>query len=277
MVLAAKVKHALSGVWSERLLCGELQLCVPALLQESCPTAWRTKLQLCLDLQLAFVGSWEADEIRYFRTKSSLYCFGLVSGPFSLAAAQLGWTELLRMFANQPCHVKELITTCTEVCKQNIAALLGAGAHGIVLGDDIYSFRGPLFSRRHLDIYLAASYHQLAEYIRGASADAVFHCCGSTYGLADWLQQLGWQGLHGFDQIGQWEWQPPGFCYLGGLTPPTAAQEEKTLQTASALASYINATGQEDRPILLCSSGGLHNENDINWARVFFARLMRRE
>lgn len=268
------VKQALKGIWSGQLIHGELQICGKTL------TEWQAKLQFAEDLQLAFLGSWEADEIRHLRAKSSLYCFGLVSGPFSLAAAQLGWTELLRMFANHPSQVKELISTCTEVCKQDIAALLGAGAHGVVLGDDIFSTRGPLFSKRHLDIYLSSSYHQLAEYICSAGADAVFHSCGSAYSLANWLQQLGWQGLHGFEQIGQcpaWlAYQPPGFCFLGGLTPPTLA-EDGALPQAITLPGLLAGSWQADRPFLLCSSGGLHTDKDINWARNTFAQEVRRD
>lgn len=260
-----RVRQALNGSWPGGLIWGELQVNDKALTEEEGASAWQAKLDFCRCHHLAFIGSFQAEEISYIRKDSSLYCFGLVSGPFSLAADQLGWLELLRFFADQPSRVKDVIAESTKVSKECIDALVDAGCHGIVLGDDIFSSQGPLFSRQHFIHYLAPSYSHLASYIRAKGVDAVFHCCGNAYRLADWLEQQGWQGLHGFNEFMGRHQQPAGFCFLGGLSPLSAAKGN--------IPRELSASRGPDKPFLLCSSGGLHTSDDIKWAKTVYALL----
>ncbi len=272
---ATGVKQALNGAWEGQFFWGELQICTQTLHRESKLKAWQAKLSFCQELQLAFVGSWEAEEIYNLRAHSSLYCFGLVQGPFSLAAKQIGWIELLRMFADQPQKVKDMVADYTAVSRLHIANLVAAGAHGIVLGDDICSANGPLFSERHLVDYLEPAYQQLAANIKATAADGVFHCCGRARGLAPWLQRLGWRGLHGFDCLaeisGLAESQPNGFCYLGGLTPAVSPRD--TIAQLRSVRAQLCNNRHPNRPFLLCSSGGLHTKADIKWARAVLGPL----
>ncbi len=277
------VQRALAGQWPGRLLRGELVIDdafvrdFVGLEGEAIPWAARQAVlqRLRHDLVVvSFSHGWgspvqpDEQEALYFlhewRSQSDLFVFALVDGPFSAAAKAWGWEQALARLARPTRPTPDLPRFMAEAVVEQaefVQRLAGAGADGILIGDDIAYRRSayiqPAALRQSYFPYLTV----LVEACQRAGLPVVFHSDGNLWELLGDLVATGINGLQGLEPgagmslAGVRAKVGPELCLWGNVDVGWLAQGRpaaEITQEVSRLLAPLAGT-----PLILGTSGGL--------------------
>lgn len=134
--------------------------------------------------------------VRYWARETDLFVFCMVPGVFSEPAYMLGMEEYLAMTAADPAATVALAAAMAEYNVEFAECCVEAGAHGILIGDDI-AWDGGLFLApdRWRELLLPALARQV-EGTRGLGAPVFYHADGNIGAVLPDLAALGIAGLH---------------------------------------------------------------------------------
>jgi uroporphyrinogen decarboxylase len=274
------VQRALAGQWPGRLLRGELVIDdafvrdFVGLEGEAIPWAARQAVlqRLRHDLVVvSFSHGWgspvqpDEQEALYFlhewRSQSDLFVFALVDGPFSAAAKAWGWEQALVRLTRPTPDLPRFMAEAVVEQAEFIQRLAGAGADGILLGDDIAYRRSayvqPAALRESYFPYLTV----LVEACQRAGLPVVFHSDGNLWELLGDLVAAGINGLQGLEPgagmslSGVRAKVGPELCLWGNVDVGWLAQGRpaaEITQEVSRLLAPLAGT-----PLILGTSGGL--------------------
>lgn len=274
------VQQALAGQWPGRLLRGELAIDdafvrdFVGLEGEAIPWAARHALLQRLRHDLAvvpFSHGWGSPEqpdpqealflLREWQQESDLFVFALVDGPFSLAVKAWGWEQALMKLTRPTADLPRFMAEAVVEQAEFIQRLAGAGADGILLGDDIAYRRSvtvrPAALRQSYFPYLTV----LVDACQRAGLPVVFHSDGNLWEVLDDLLATGINGLQGLEPAagmslaGVRAKAGPELCLWGNVDVGWLAQP----RPAAAITQEINRllAPLAGTPLILGTSGGL--------------------
>ncbi len=190
-----RVRRALSGRPVDRVPRGELVISdevVGGFLKvEEVTVADRVAFAAALDLDAAVTPDLEEVEAWL---DAGFFLFGLVDGPFSHALRTLGFEGL--MLGLDRCT--GLLEEGTYLARERARAFLEAGAHGIVVADDIAYSRGTYVNPRWLGEQLFPRLCRLTTSLLASEA-TLFHSDGDISAVIGDVVEAGFCGLVGLD------------------------------------------------------------------------------
>lgn len=146
-------------------------------------------------------------------SRTDYFVFGLLQGPVSFLAEELGWHRLSRLLLKEPREAREVMHKYVSKSLQSVTAALDDGCDGIILADDLAGDRGPLISPS----LLQENYFTLIALLLQKTADRripwIFHSDGNIFGLVTPLREVGFWGIQGLQPsagIGPGSFQAPG-------------------------------------------------------------------
>ncbi|NLX15264.1 MAG: uroporphyrinogen decarboxylase [Phycisphaerales bacterium] len=101
--------------------------------------------------------------------------YGLITGPFTLALHLMGTGVFLEMF-ERPDYVKEVLTYCTQICRQAADMYLEHGADVIAVVDPMTSQISP----QHFTEFVQPYVDNVFVHIRGRGALSSLFVCGNA-------------------------------------------------------------------------------------------------
>ncbi len=152
-----------------------------------------------LDLDFAFVPAdvpW-ASRATEGLVRSGRAALWVVDGPLWPALRQLGIEEGLKATAWDPGVLEPILDSETDRARTDIVAGVDAGAHAIVIADDIAGSSGPLISPDYLNEHLI---HRLALLVAFAASDGLrtaFHSDGEIRAFLQSIVRAGFVAVHG--------------------------------------------------------------------------------
>jgi len=146
---------------------------------------------------------WELPKLQDFNFKETvfwaqetdLFVFGMVTGGFTEAANILGFGELLRVADNKSQVIKDIINEVMDFQTQIVLQHINAGAHGIILADDLAYDHGPFLNPLILREVLFPSYRLFINRLQQHKVPVFFHCDGNLETLMEDIITLGFDGL----------------------------------------------------------------------------------
>ncbi len=274
------VQRALAGTWPGRLLRGELVIDdafvrdVVGLEGEAIPWAARQAVldRLRHDLVVvSFSHGWgspvqpDPDEALFFlrewRSETDLFVFALVDGPFSAAAKAWGWEQALVKLTRLPPDVPRFMAEAVVEQAEFVQQLAGAGADGILIGDDIAYRRSayvkPAALRQSYFPYLTV----LVEACQQAGLPVVFHSDGNLWDVLADLAATGINGIQGLEPAagmslaGVRAKVGPELCLWGNVDVGWLAQPRPAAEITAEVQRLLAPLA--GTPVILGTSGGL--------------------
>ncbi|SMB99908.1 uroporphyrinogen decarboxylase [Thermanaeromonas toyohensis ToBE] len=208
MTRAERVYRALTRQALDRVPKGEWQLApglVAALLGKTSPITWEDEVAarklLGMDLVglTAGVSEKEASSFKRWREDTDFFIFALVDGPFQRAAKKMGFMDFLCRVANREEQIMELAQDEARQGTEEALRAVEAGAHGVILADDIAYTRGlyisPILVR---DLFLPLWERQVAK-LKEYQVPVFFHSDGNIQDLLPYLVKAGFTGVHSLE------------------------------------------------------------------------------
>lgn len=199
-------------------------------------------------------------DLERWALETPLFTFALLDGAFGWGTRTQGYTEFLMMLSRgSSLSCRALIEKVERLNRELITGLIGRGADGIIIADDIAYTRGLMVNPQTLRELFFPS---LARQLEAASGKVpiFFHSDGNYSPVIPDLLDCGFQGLQCFEkQAGmdplKLKSSYPGLCFWGTL-------EVEDLQRATEgpylekLASEIDALSR-DKGFILGTTCGL--------------------
>ncbi len=142
------------------------------------------------------------DEIAWWTETTGLFVFGLIDGPFGHALKTWGFEEALQRLVRLPGDARAVLAGGALNARGQARQVLGAGAGGIILGDDL-AYTTNLYVAPHVlrDLgYFAALSGLVADLARlDPRPPVVFHSDGNIRAILPDLLGAGFDGLHGLE------------------------------------------------------------------------------
>lgn len=274
------VQRALAGQWPGRLLRGELVIDdgfvrdFVGLEGEAIPWAARHAVlqRLRHDLVVvSFSHGWgspvQPDQqealflLREWRSETDLFVFALVDGPFSAAAKAWGWEQALVRLTRPTPDVPSFMAEAVVEQAEFVQRLAGAGADGILVGDDIAYRRSAYIQPAALRASYFPYLTVLVEACQRAGLPVVFHSDGNLWdALAD-LVATGINGIQGLEPAagmslaGVRAKVGPELCLWGNVDVGWLAQPRPAAEITAEVQRMLAPL--DGTPVILGTSGGL--------------------
>lgn len=208
MTGAERVYRALARQPLDRVPKGEWQLApglVANLLGKSGPVTWEDEVEarklLGMDLVGLAAGVSEKDtnSFKRWREDTDFFVFALVDGPFQRAARKMDFMDFLCRVATREQKIIELVRNEARWGMEEALRAVEAGAHGVILADDIAYTRGLYINPKLVrDIFLPLWEHQVAK-LRERKIPVFFHSDGNIQELLPYLVEAGFTGVHSLE------------------------------------------------------------------------------
>jgi hypothetical protein len=223
--------------------------------------------QACADLQLdfAFVPSWEewAPHAVDALWREGVAPLWVVPGVVWPALESLGVEAGLRASVCAQELMLEAMDAALVAATRSARAGVEAGAHGLVVADDMAGASGPLLSRAFLHEHAFPRLEKLVAVARGVSLPAVLHCDGDARSLFAAAGAAGFRAVHG--DHGGAEGLPLALgaaCYgpllIGGIPTGSLGDPAAGARAGATAASLAKAGG-----LLISDDGGITTREQV--------------
>ena len=128
------------------------------------------------------------EEIFRWREKTDYYIFAIIGGGFSKGLETLGFSKFMQDIARDPLGARKVIRRFAGEELETGRRCVEAGAHAVMIGDDIAYQRGTYISPEQMRIIAFPSLREQVEELKGWIL--VFHSDGNLNAVLDDL--LGW-------------------------------------------------------------------------------------
>jgi uroporphyrinogen decarboxylase len=199
-----------------------------------------------------------------------LFVFWLVDGVFQRAAQQVGMMALLTKIGQSPETVPADFKRISGQVAASIDLGVSAGAHGIIIADDIAYHQNTFISPACVEHNLLPLWQTQVAQAAGANLPIFFHADGNLNAVLPLIKAAGFDGLQGIEaaagmDMGALKKQYGGkLCLMGGLSPsllcaPKATdpgENDKPSLRRDVSALIDSASG--DGGFIFGTSSGLH-------------------
>lgn len=141
----------------------------------------------------------EARSFRWWRENTDLFIFGVVDGPFQRTGRKLGFLEFLSRIVKREEGVCQLAQEETEKGIREALRCLEAGAHGIILADDVAYARGLYLNPSLLKELFVPLWERQVAKVRALGFPVFFHSDGNIHEVLPWLVEAGFSGVHSLE------------------------------------------------------------------------------
>lgn len=237
------VHATLMGSAAPRLLYGELVL-DPDLVREIIGLTSDAAIPLAAEQALlqrwghdlvvvSFSHGWGAPQqpdfddalfrLSYWRQESDLFVFALIDGPFSTLAKAWTWQDAIMRISQDDPEIPVVMADTVVDLGELLVAIKKAGAHGVIIGDDIAFRRGPYVRPDHLRQHYFPYLTLLTLAAQDLELPVVFHSDGNLWTIWDDLLNTGINGVQCLDSYSAMslalarERSNPDFCLWGNL------------------------------------------------------------
>jgi uroporphyrinogen decarboxylase len=176
---------------------------------------------------------WEGEDDRLLRTESvvkrfadeGLFVFWLVDGVFQRAARHRGMMALLTDVARSPDAVRADFQRFSVPVAASMALGASAGAHGIIIADDIAYQQSTFVSPAFVEHNLLPLWQMQVTQAAASNLPVLFHSDGNLVGVLPLIEAAGFDGLQGIEseagmEIGSLKGRyGDAWCLMGGLSP----------------------------------------------------------
>jgi hypothetical protein len=221
-----------------------------------------------LDLDFAFVPAdarWAASAAEGL-ARSGRTVLWAVDGPLWPAFRVLGVEEGLKATAWDPDVLEPLLDSETDRARTDIAAGVRAGAHAVVIADDIAGSSGPLISPDYMNEHLI---HRLALLVAFAASDGLrtaFHSDGEIRAFLQSVVRAGFVAVHGggglpmvgFEALLA-EARRQGLALLGGLDTVVLREGVPASVRLGAHIGVLASAGG----LAICDDGGVTTASEM--------------
>jgi len=233
--------------------------------------------------RLASVLPVTTEEIRQL-VDCGLFVFWLVGGPFQTLMSCRGMKTVLKNVARAPETIGEAIRQYGDSLTAEIRRGLAAGAHGIILADDIAYANSTYIPPAFVAQYLVPEWQKQVAVARELGAPIFFHSDGNLTGVLDLIVTTGFDGLQciepasGMDihivrrQYGQ------QLCLMGNIDPRLLVEQDEAAGQASgqkqlhrAVHELVAAMGPSGFIFGTCS--GLHERMSPRLVHEMYMQL----
>lgn len=133
--------------------------------------------------------------IRRWREETDLFVFAFIDGPFQGTGRLFDFTEFLRAVAGREEMIEELAGAVVEFNLELARLCRQAGAHGIIIGDDIAYRRGTYIHPNLWRKLFLPHLRHLVEGIKGLDLPVLYHSDGNLNAILPDLADLPLDGL----------------------------------------------------------------------------------
>jgi uroporphyrinogen decarboxylase len=136
-------------------------------------------------------------EIRRWVSETPYFVMALVDGLFWNSQDPVSFEEFVLGICRGEETIRGLIQVKRKRALEWIRRCLDAGAHGVIVGDDLAYNRGPFVSPADLETWIFPGLQEMADRIREARGTAFLHSCGNLMMIMNMILASGFDGLHG--------------------------------------------------------------------------------
>ena len=200
--------------------------------------------------------------VRYWAQESDLFLFALLDGPFSLAARAWSWEQSLIQFSKMDAELEGFLADAVIDMGDLYKTLAEAGAHGVIIGDDIAYRRGPYVNPEKL----RRSYFPFLTLMVAMAQDmglaVVFHSDGNLWPMWNDILRTGVNGVHGLDPYSAMslpvarQRSPESLCLWGNLDLGWLLNAPDEAQLAAQIQSILAPVAGS--PVIFGTSSGLN-------------------
>lgn len=134
-----------------------------------------------------------------WRQRTDFFIFALIDGPFQRTAKHMGFVEFLLRLNEQNEGIKKIAAREASFGLEVARCALRAGAHGIIIGDDIAYARGTYIHPRVLREIFVPLWGSLVESLQPDRVPVFFHSDGNIVALLPELVAVGFTGVHSLE------------------------------------------------------------------------------
>lgn len=154
-----------------------------------------TKAELTNPEELALVNVATEDVAKWAR-ETDYFVFGVVGGGFQPATFYYDFMEILKLTHSNQELAGRIFRRFAQLNTEIALKALEAGAHGIIIGDDIAYNKGTYFSPQVMREILFPHLQSMVTGIKKTGAPVFFHADGNLNRVLGDLVQLGFDGIH---------------------------------------------------------------------------------
>ena len=150
------------------------------------------------DYEFPSLDEFKTDEIKIWTEKTDYFIFGFVWGGFERLTSLVGGFEKYMIYSKiRQKELKYLIKKYTQYQAEVAKKYIKAGAHGIIIADDLAYNSGPFLSPESLREILFPYLKKEVRSIKGfKNVPIIFHSDGNVTSLLDDIVKLGIDGVH---------------------------------------------------------------------------------
>ena len=211
----------------------------------------------------------DLDNIQRF-IDADLFVFWIVNGAFQTAVHRHGLNAVLSMIAKSPDALEVEFKSTTDQVMAYMEKGVHAGAHGIILADDIAYRQSTYMSPDFIERYLSPVWRAQTEKAKELGVPVFFHSDGNLNKVLPHFIASGFDGLQciepaaGMDPIKIAAQYGQSLCLMGGIDPALLVYNENlgNIETASnnlhrAISSLMES-GQTNGGLIIGSCSGLY-------------------
>ncbi len=282
-----RVMRAVQGLPVDRVPLGELVVdpvfCLKALGREafSFKTARDFWERFALDLVvLPWANTNDACSIARWRQETDCFVFALVDGGFSKALSALGFKAFMEETLKAPDRLKATINDFFLESLEASQACVEAGAHGIMIGDDLAYQKATYISPASLrELYFPS----LGTYVRGlkeTGAVVFFHSDGNLNAVIGDLLEAGIDGLQSLEpgagmDLGQIKaFCGHQICLMGNMDLAYLQPETADSQLLDKV-SKIMAAGKPGGRFIFGTCSGFHEHVSVEKVTLMIEEALK--
>jgi uroporphyrinogen decarboxylase len=164
------------------------------------------------------------NNVRWFADQE-IFVFWIVNGSFQTAMEHLGLLKLLMEIAAAPNEVAKKLQRLSNQVVATMVQGLNAGAHGIIIADDIAFQQSTLMSPHFVQQHLLPIWQSQAATAKNLKAPVFFHSDGNLNAVMPCIVEAGFNGLQciepsaGMDIVGIKRNYGKDLCLMGNIDP----------------------------------------------------------
>ena len=220
------------------------------------------------------------EEIFRWREGTDFYVVGIIGGGFSKGLETLGFSKLMQDIARDPLGARKIIRRFAGEELETGRRCVEAGAHAVMIGDDIAYQRGTYISPEQMRIIAFPSLREQVEELKGLDVPVFFHSDGNLNAVLDDLLGMGFDGLQGIepgagmDIAAVKEKSGNRLCLMGNIDLSYLHHQAEEEEIIKVVMRTVGAAKKGGRYIF-GTSGGLHKDLPVDKVKTMYSAAMQ--
>ncbi len=219
-------------------------------------------------------------EICKWREKTDIYVFAIIGGGFSKGLETFGFSKFMQDIVRDQARVKKIIRKLALEELKTGRMCIEAGAHAVMIGDDIAYQQGTYISPEQMRTIVFPSLREQAEVLKGRDVPVFFHSDGNLNAVLDDLLKMGFDGLQGLesgagmDIAAVKEKSGNRLCLMGNIDLAYLHQQTEEREIISVVGRTIG-TAKKGGRYIFGTSGGLHKDLPVEKVKIMYSSALQ--